>query len=94
MYNTALPSIFGVPKYAAALMKVVADRKIQLNTRYTSCFISTRTCTFRHVLKEVVPEKREAIFDVLDENNKVKETKSVKVCRTELKHNDYKHTPV
>lgn len=53
MYNTSLPGIFGVKKYADALMEVVKQRGIVLNTR--------------HNLVEVKPDSREAVFDILDE---------------------------
>jgi len=52
MYNTALPVIFGVKKYAAQLMKVATEKNIQLN--------------FRTVLVEVDHEKNEAKFEKLD----------------------------
>ncbi|KAJ0177455.1 hypothetical protein K1T71_007464 [Dendrolimus kikuchii] len=47
-YNTCLPVIFGVKKYADALMKVVEKKKINVN--------------YRTVLKEVRSDKKEAVF--------------------------------
>uniref|UniRef100_A0A2A4JSL8 Sulfide:quinone oxidoreductase, mitochondrial n=1 Tax=Heliothis virescens TaxID=7102 RepID=A0A2A4JSL8_HELVI len=48
IYNTCLPVIFGVPKYAEALLKVVKRKNICVN--------------YRTVLKEVKPDKKEAVF--------------------------------
>ncbi|CAH2037056.1 unnamed protein product, partial [Iphiclides podalirius] len=48
VYNTCLPVIFGVKKYADALLKVVEKKNIKVN--YTT------------VLKEVRHEKKEAVF--------------------------------
>jgi sulfide:quinone oxidoreductase len=45
MYNTTLPVIFGVKKYAARLMKIVQDRGIQLNTRLHLVEIDAKTQT-------------------------------------------------
>ncbi|MFN5118987.1 MAG: FAD/NAD(P)-binding oxidoreductase [Cyanobacteriota bacterium] len=50
IYATATPGIFGVPTYAAPLREVVARRGI--DARYN------------HVLTEVRPESREAVFRV------------------------------
>lgn len=47
-YNTCLPVIFGVKKYADALMKVVERKKIKVN--------------YKTVLKEVKADKKEAVF--------------------------------
>ncbi|CAH1645324.1 unnamed protein product [Spodoptera littoralis] len=47
-YNTCLPFIFGVPKYAKELLKVVKRKNINVN--------------YKTVLKEVRPEKKEAVF--------------------------------
>ncbi len=52
IYNTSLPVIFGVPKYAQSLMEVVKERDIVLNTR--------------HNLIEVKPDTKEAVFQLLD----------------------------
>lgn len=52
MYNTSLPVLFGVKKYADALWKVVKERDIVINTR--------------RCLTEVRPDSREAIFVNLD----------------------------
>ena len=52
IYNTSLPVIFGVPKYAESLMKIVKERDIVLNTR--------------HNLVEVKPDTKEAVFQLLD----------------------------
>ncbi|XP_063897409.1 uncharacterized protein LOC110372031 [Helicoverpa armigera] len=48
IYNTCLPVIFGVPKYAEALMKVVKRKNINVN--------------YVTVLKEVRHDKKEAVF--------------------------------
>ncbi|CAF1288026.1 unnamed protein product [Didymodactylos carnosus] len=52
IYNTSLPVIFAVKKYAAALMDIVKKRNIQLNTRLN--------------LVEVKSKTKEAIFENLD----------------------------
>ncbi|XP_044259033.1 sulfide:quinone oxidoreductase, mitochondrial, partial [Tribolium madens] len=52
MYNTSLPVIFGVKKYADALWKVCEERNINVNLRTN--------------LIEVRPDKREAVFQNLD----------------------------
>ncbi|CAF1270460.1 unnamed protein product [Rotaria sordida] len=57
-YNTSLPVIFGVKKYAAALMEVVKKRNIQLNTRLN--------------LVEVRKDSKEAIFENLDQPGTMK----------------------
>ncbi|TMS35560.1 hypothetical protein L596_002938 [Steinernema carpocapsae] len=56
IYNTTLGTVFGVPKYAKALMEVVNSRNIQLNTR--------------HNLVEVKPDDRVAVFQLLDNEGK------------------------
>jgi sulfide:quinone oxidoreductase len=73
-YNTALPVIFGIPKYAAALNAVVKDRDIHLQTR--------------HVLKEIRASSSEAVFDVLDEQMKPTSEKvqKVSVCACARTH--------
>jgi eukaryotic sulfide quinone oxidoreductase len=53
IYNTALPFIFGVKKYAEQLMKVVQERNIQLNLRTN--LVSVDHC------------KSEAVFEKLDQ---------------------------
>ncbi|UJR37096.1 hypothetical protein I4U23_029800 [Adineta vaga] len=58
LYNTALPVIFGVKKYAAALMEIVKNKNIQLNTRLN--------------LIEVRSETKEAIFENLDQPGSTK----------------------
>jgi sulfide:quinone oxidoreductase len=55
MYNTSLGKIFGVDKYAAALMEVVKDRGIELNVR--------------HNLIAVDSAKKMATFELLDGNS-------------------------
>ncbi|KAK9883996.1 hypothetical protein WA026_004931 [Henosepilachna vigintioctopunctata] len=52
IYNSSLPVIFGVKKYADALWKVVEGRNIEVNLRTN--------------LIEVKPDKKEAIFENLD----------------------------
>jgi hypothetical protein len=66
MYNTSLPVIFGVKKYADVLMELVERRNIALNTR--------------HNLVEVKPDSREAVFDVLDETGRAVRQAVWKVC--------------
>lgn len=56
MYNTSLPVIFGVPKYAAVLSKIAAGRGITVN--------------MRHNLIEVNPSTNEAVFALLGEDGK------------------------
>lgn len=56
MYNTSLGAIFGVKKYAEALLKIVKERSIQLNTRRN--------------LSEVDISTKQAVFQVLDDNAK------------------------
>ncbi|CAG4975585.1 unnamed protein product [Colias eurytheme] len=55
-YNTCLPVIFGVKKYADALMKVVAERRINVN--------------YKTVLKEIRADKKEAVFFNTDDRSK------------------------
>ncbi|KAL4702568.1 hypothetical protein ACJJTC_003067 [Scirpophaga incertulas] len=55
-YNTCLPVIFGVKKYADALLKVVERKSINVN--------------YKTVLKEVRADKREAVFFNADDKNK------------------------
>ncbi|KAJ8729893.1 hypothetical protein PYW07_016931 [Mythimna separata] len=57
IYNTCLPVIFGVPKYAEALMKVVKRKNINVN--------------YKTVLKEVRHEKKEAVFVGKDSTNEI-----------------------
>lgn len=56
-YNTNLPVIFGVKKYADALLKVVAKKDIKVN--------------YQTVLKEVHSDKKEAVFVSAADNNRV-----------------------
>ncbi|KAM3959224.1 sulfide quinone oxidoreductase [Aphomia sociella] len=58
MFNTCLPVIFGVKKYADALLKVVERKKINVN--------------YKTVLKEVRHGKKEAVF--FNTDDKTKET--------------------
>ncbi|KAL3123195.1 hypothetical protein niasHT_010365 [Heterodera trifolii] len=55
-YYTALGRIFGVPKYAASLERIVKERGVELHPR--------------HNLVKVNPEKHEAEFELLDEKGK------------------------
>ncbi|XP_033126219.1 sulfide:quinone oxidoreductase, mitochondrial-like [Anneissia japonica] len=55
IYNSSLPVIFGVQKYANELLKIVEKRNIDVN--------------FRHNLVEVNHEKKEAVFVKLDSEN-------------------------
>lgn len=52
IYNTSLGVLFGIKKYADSLWQVVNSRDIQINTRRN--------------LVEVHPEKRQAVFEDLD----------------------------
>eukprot|EP00063_Salmo_salar_P006634 XP_013981469.1 PREDICTED: sulfide:quinone oxidoreductase, mitochondrial-like isoform X2 [Salmo salar] len=52
MYNTSLPVLFGIKKYADALWEIVKNRDIQVN--------------LRHNLIEVRANKQEAVFENLD----------------------------
>jgi sulfide:quinone oxidoreductase len=52
-YNSAIGVIFGVKKYANELLKVVDRKGISLN--------------FQHNLIEIIPDKKEAIFEILKE---------------------------
>lgn len=52
LYNTSLPVIFGVKKYAAELLKICEKRDIKLNYRLN--------------LVEVRPDSSEAVFEQLD----------------------------
>uniref|UniRef100_A0A7G3AVM9 Sulfide:quinone oxidoreductase, mitochondrial n=1 Tax=Lutzomyia longipalpis TaxID=7200 RepID=A0A7G3AVM9_LUTLO len=52
IYNTSLPVIFGVKHYADALWKVAEKRGIKVNLRTN--------------LKQVLPEKNQAVFENLD----------------------------
>lgn len=58
MFNTSLEKIFGVKKYADALTKIVKERDIQLN--------------FKRNLFSIKPDKKEAVFEVLDDSSKDK----------------------
>ena len=53
MYNSVLPVIFGVKKYADSLVKIVKERNINVN--------------FRTELVEVDHKNNLAIFEKLDE---------------------------
>ncbi|RVE49543.1 hypothetical protein evm_005771 [Chilo suppressalis] len=53
-YNTCLPVIFGVKKYAETLLKVVERKNIHVN--------------YKTVLKEVRQDKKEAVFRTTDDN--------------------------
>nr|XP_056721770.1 sulfide:quinone oxidoreductase, mitochondrial [Euleptes europaea] len=52
IFNTALSAIFGVQKYADALLEIIKSRNITVN--------------YRHNLIEVQADKREAVFENLD----------------------------
>jgi eukaryotic sulfide quinone oxidoreductase len=52
IYNTSLPVIFGVKKYADSLWKIVKERNIDVNLRTN--------------LVEVLPGGKQAIFENLD----------------------------
>ncbi|KAJ8393106.1 hypothetical protein AAFF_G00067890 [Aldrovandia affinis] len=52
IYNTSLPVLFGIKKYADSLWDVVRARDLTIN--------------LRHNLTEVWPDRREAVFEKLD----------------------------
>ncbi|KAM3870294.1 sulfide:quinone oxidoreductase, mitochondrial [Diretmus argenteus] len=58
IYNTPLPVLFGVKKYADALWEIVKSRDLQVNLRYN--------------LVEVRADKQEAVFEVLDKPGETK----------------------
>ncbi|XP_017563797.1 sulfide:quinone oxidoreductase, mitochondrial [Pygocentrus nattereri] len=58
IYNTSLPVLFGVKKYADALWEIVKSRDLNVN--------------LRHNLIEVRPDKREAVFENLDNPGETK----------------------
>lgn len=57
IFGTAGASIFGVAKYAQALMKVVERKGIDVR--------------YRHNLVEVIPESKEAVFEHLDSGDRI-----------------------
>lgn len=65
MFNTSLEKIFGVKKYADALTKIVKERDIQLN--------------FKRNLFSIKPDKKEAVFEVLDDSSKDKKLETYQV---------------
>lgn len=52
MFNTSLGVIFGVKKYADALLEVIKERNLAVN--------------YKHNLIEVRADKQEAVFENLD----------------------------
>lgn len=58
IFNTSLGVIFGVKKYADALLKIIKERDIQVN--------------FKHSLIEVRADKQEAVFENLDNPGETK----------------------
>ncbi|XP_069767458.1 sulfide:quinone oxidoreductase, mitochondrial [Narcine bancroftii] len=58
IYNTSLPVIFGVKKYAETLLEIVKARNINVN--------------YRMNLIEVHADKREAVFELLDSPGETK----------------------
>ena len=58
MYNTSLPVLFGVKKYADALWEIVKARELTVN--------------LRHNLIEVRADKQEAVFENLDKPGETK----------------------
>lgn len=52
MFNTSLGVIFGVKKYADALLEIIKERNIAVN--------------YKHNLIEVRADKQEAVFENLD----------------------------
>ncbi|XP_013409111.1 sulfide:quinone oxidoreductase, mitochondrial [Lingula anatina] len=63
MFNTSLGVIFGVKKYADALLKVIEKRDIKVN--------------YKKNLIEVRPGKKEAVFENLDSTTGLGETQTV-----------------
>ncbi|KAM8972274.1 sulfide:quinone oxidoreductase, mitochondrial [Pelodytes ibericus] len=58
IFNTSLGVIFGVKKYADALLEIIKERNIQVN--------------YKHSLIEVRADKREAVFENLDKPGETK----------------------
>ncbi|XP_062858402.1 sulfide:quinone oxidoreductase, mitochondrial [Trichomycterus rosablanca] len=58
IYNTSLPALFGVKKYADSLWEIVKSRDLNVN--------------LRHNLIEVRADKREAVFENLDKPGEAK----------------------
>ncbi|XP_061577594.1 sulfide:quinone oxidoreductase, mitochondrial [Cololabis saira] len=58
IYNTSLPVLFGIKKYADTLWDIVKSRDLQVN--------------LRHNLVEVRADKREAVFENLDKPGETK----------------------
>lgn len=58
IYNTSLPVLFGVKKYADTLWDIVKARDLQVNLRQN--------------LIEVRPDKQEAVFENLDKPGETK----------------------
>lgn len=58
IYNTSLPVLFGIKKYADSLWQIVKDRDLQVN--------------LRHNLIEVRADKQEAVFENLDKPGETK----------------------
>lgn len=58
IYNTSLPVLFGIKKYADALWDIVKKRDLQVNLRQN--------------LIEVRPDKQEAVFENLDNPGETK----------------------
>ncbi|XP_053573422.1 sulfide:quinone oxidoreductase, mitochondrial isoform X2 [Bombina bombina] len=58
IFNTSLGAIFGVKKYADALLEIIKERNIELN--------------FKHNLIEVRADKNEAVFENLDKPGETK----------------------
>ncbi|XP_066448735.1 sulfide:quinone oxidoreductase, mitochondrial [Eleutherodactylus coqui] len=58
IFNTSLGVIFGVKKYADALLQIIKERDIQVN--------------FKHSLIEVRADKQEAVFENLDNPGETK----------------------
>lgn len=56
IYNTSLPVLFGVKHYADALWKIIKKRDMQVNLRTN--------------LIEILPKKKQAIFENLDSGEK------------------------
>lgn len=58
MYNTSLPVLFGIKKYAESLWEIVKHRNLEVN--------------LRHNLIEVRADRKEAVFENLDKPGETK----------------------
>lgn len=66
IYNTSLPVLFGVKKYADALWEIVKKRDLKVNLRQN--------------LIEVRADKQEAVFENLDKPGETTVTEVTSCC--------------